>query len=174
MPWLLMMLWQTGLISLSPVIKALKHKPADFPHRWFRQVDDAGNYTNVDFDRINPPTAWIVRGAEAGKRDGECASMVMPSFDVVLVIENARSHKPNEHDEALLNYRRAVFRQLQGLDTDGMSKTVSFVGGKPLVYEAGRMVWADRYNFEQQLTNYLDDPVPFTAVQYVGDQDDEL
>ena len=156
------------MISLLPLIQYLEPKPADFPHLWFRKVDGAAEFAQIRPDALPLPMAWVVRAAEREDDVGERASDLGLVFDVVIAIENVRSHYPGEMDEILLQYRQAVRKRLQGWRIEADVKPIKFKGGQVLEYTDGDLYWRDRYSFDALITNYLPDPVSFEQVVHTG------
>jgi hypothetical protein len=148
------------MISLTPIIKHLKPKPADFRLPWFRDVDGAAKYAQIIPGNLPLPAAWIVRAADRVRHAGERAEDVTLGFDVVIAIANARSHDDNDTDDVLLAYRRAVKDRLLGWEIEPDMRPLKFEGGQILEYTNADIYWRDRYTFTALITNYLPDPVP--------------
>jgi hypothetical protein len=146
------------MLSLMPVIKLLTPKPSSFSEFWFRHVAGAAEYAQIRPDGLPLPAAWVVRSADKGESIGEREDEITPSFDVVIAIENARTHEPGETDELLLKYRWAVYRALRGNQVVPDTDPVKFHGGRVIEYTDGDLYWADRYSFGGVIDNYLPDP----------------
>lgn len=158
------------MISLTPLIQHLTPKPAGFARLWFRKVDGAAEYAKIRPESLPLPAAWVVRSTDKETDAGERASNLTLGFDVVIAIENARSHYPGETDDIMLNYRHAVRKLLQGWEVEPNVRPIKFKGGKVLDVTAGDMYWADHYEFDALITNYLPDPVAFSQLVYTGDK----
>lgn len=146
------------MISLKPVITLLTNKPALFNEAWFRQVAGAAEYAQIRPDALPLPAAWVVRSADKAESIGEREDEITPSFDVVIAIENARTHEPGDTDELLLKYRLAVYRALRGNQVVPDTEPVKFHGGRVIEYTDGDLYWADRYSFGGVIDNYLPNP----------------
>ncbi|MBO9538762.1 hypothetical protein [Herbaspirillum sp.] len=161
------------MISLTPLIKHLTPKPTGFDGIWFRQVAGAAEFARIRPESLPLPAAWIVRAADKVKHAGERAEDVTLAFDVVIAIENARTHSQGDTDDLLLKYRQAVKGLLLGWEMqtgNGKEKPLKFAGGQVLEYTDGDLYWRDRYEFEALITNYLPDPPPFDSVNYIGER----
>jgi hypothetical protein len=154
------------MISLTPVIQLLKTKPEGFASIWFRKVEGAAEFAKLaERNDIPLPAAWIVRAADRTRHAGERAEDVTLAFDVVIAIENARTHGDGDTDDQLLAYRLAVKDCLLGWTLPDSTRPIKFQGGQVLEYSAGDIYWRDRYTFAALITNYLPDPVPvFTGI----------
>lgn len=156
------------MISLTPVIRLLQPAPAGFAHRWFRQVGGAAQYAQIRPEALPLPAAWIVRAADRVEHAGERAENVTLAFDVVIAIENVRSHDDGDTDDILLAYRLAVKNRLLGWEISPSVKPLQFSGGQVLEYTDGDLYWRDRYTFAALITNYLPDPEPvFSEIQHM-------
>lgn len=161
------------MISLTPLIQHLKSKPAGFDGFWFRQVAGAAEFAQIRPDALPLPAAWIVRAADKVRHAGERAEDVTLAFDVVIAIENVRTHRQGDTDDMLLKYRLAVKGLLLGWEMEtanGKEKPLKFAGGQVLEYTEGDLYWRDRYEFEALITNYLPDPPPFDQVVHTGER----
>lgn len=160
------------MISLTPVIRLLKPKPANLApgFMWFREVGGAAEYAQLQGEGLPLPAAWIVRAADRVRHAGERAEDVTLAFDVVIAIENVRSHALGETDDKLLAYRLAVKDLLLGWEVAPGVKPLQFAGGQVVDYTVGDLFWRDRYNFEALITNYLPDPPAFDRLNHLGDQ----
>ncbi|AJF00053.1 hypothetical protein [Pandoraea apista] len=158
------------MISLTPLIEHMKPKPADFDGVWFRQVGGAAEFAQLRPDALPLPAAWVVRAADKVRHAGERAEDLTLTFDVVIAIENARSHKPGDTDDALLKYRHAVKTLLLGWQLPTDAHPIKFSGGQVLEYTEGDLYWRDRYEFEALITNYLPDPPEFDRLNNVGEK----
>lgn len=161
------------MISLTPLIQHLSAMPAGFDGLWFRQVAGAAEYAQFRPEALPLPAAWIVRAADKVKHAGERAEEVTLAFDVVIAVENVRSHKKGDTDDMLLKYRLAVKDLLLGWEMQtgtGKEKPLKFAGGQVLEYTDGDLYWRDRYEFEALITNYLPDPPAFDRVNYSGEK----
>lgn len=157
------------MISLKPVITLLTNKPGTFDGVWFRRVAGAAEYAQIRPEALPLPAAWVVRSADKGQSIGERLDEITPSFDVVIAIENARTHEPGETDEQLLKYRWAVYRALRGNQVVPDTEPVKFHGGRVIEYTDGDLYWADRYSFGGVIDNYLPDPAAqFLEVNNTG------
>lgn len=159
------------MISLTPLIEHLAVRPAAFDGLWFRQVAGAAEFARIRPEALPLPAAWIVRASDKVKHAGERAEDVTLAFDVVIAIENARTHRQGETDDLLLKYRLAVKMQLLGWEmpgADGPEKPLQFAGGQVLEYTDGDLYWRDRYEFSALVTNYLPDPPAFESVNPQG------
>lgn len=156
------------MISLTPLIKHLTPKPVGFDLLWFRKVEGAAEFAQIRPDSLPLPAAWVVRASDRVKHAGERAEDVKLAFDVVIAIENVRSHTPGEMDDVLLKYRIAVFKRLTGWEIEPNVYPLKFGGGQVLEYTDGDLYWRDRYDFEALITNYLPDPVPvFSGINHL-------
>lgn len=158
------------MISLTPLIEHLEPKPSAFERLWFRQVAGAAEYARLRPEALPLPAAWIVRAADQVKHAGERAEDCTFAFDVVIAIENVRTHVPGETDDVLLLYRRAVKERLLGWEIEPDVKPIKFMGGQVLEYTDGDLYWRDRYSFDALITNYLPDPPAFDRLNYIGDK----
>lgn len=158
------------MISLRPLIARLEKKPAGFDGVWFRQVAGAAEFARIRPESLPLPAAWIVRAADKVQHAGERAENVTLAFDVVIAIENARTHAQGETDDVLLKYRQAVKTLLLGWEIEPNMRPLQFAGGQVLEYTDGDLYWRDRYDFEALITNYLPDPAPFDQLTYTGDK----
>lgn len=156
------------MISLTPLILHLTPQPVWFGELWFRQVAGAAEYAQIPLERLPLPAAWVVRNADKARPVGECADEITPGFDVVIAIENARSHKPGDTDDMLLEYRRAVYRQLRGWEIEPDVCPIKWRGGRVIDYTNDDLYWADHYDFDAVVTNYLPDPNPFESLINTG------
>ncbi|BCB28431.1 hypothetical protein SKTS_33170 [Sulfurimicrobium lacus] len=158
------------MISLKPLIEHLTPKPAGFDGLWFRQVAGAAEFARIRPEALPLPACWIVRAADKVQHAGERAENVTLAFDVVIAIENVRSHAQGETDDTLLKYRQAVKALLLGWEIEADIKPIKFGGGQVLEYTDGDLYWRDRYGFEALITNYLPDPPAFDRLNYVGEK----
>jgi hypothetical protein len=158
------------VISLKPLIEHLTPKPAGFDGLWFRQVAGAAEFARLRPEALPLPAAWIVRAADKVQHAGERAEDVTLAFDVVIAIENVRSHTPGDTDDALLKYRLAVKALLLGWEIEPDVRPLKFSGGQVLEYTDGDLYWRDRYDFAALITNYLPDPPAFDRLTYVGEK----
>ncbi|MDD2722227.1 MAG: hypothetical protein PHH47_13065 [Gallionella sp.] len=156
------------MISLKPIIVMLSDKPVWFEGLWFRRVDGAAAYAQVRPEALPLPAAWVVRSADKGEPIGERLDRDVPEFDVVIAIENARSHVPGDTDEQLLKYRQAVYRLLRGEQGAPDTRPIEWRGGHVIEYTDGDLYWADRYSFEGLFNNYLSDQTPFDQLIRTG------
>lgn len=157
------------MISLKPIIAQLKPQPADFVGLWFRQVGGAAEFAQIRPESLPLPAAWIVRAGDKSRHAGERAENLTLDFDVVIAIENARSHDPGDTDDELLRYRLAVKDLLLGWEVEPDVRPVKFVSGQVLEYTANDLYWRDRYQFDALITNYLPDPPAYGGLTYTGD-----
>jgi hypothetical protein len=146
------------MISLKPLISLLTPKPAAFDGRWFRQVGGAAEFARLRSEALPLPAAWIVRASDRVQHAGERAENVTLAFDVVIAIENARTHAQGDTDDELLKYRRAVKALLLGWRIEPDIRPLKFSGGSVLEYTDSALYWRDRYDFEALITNFLPDP----------------
>ena len=158
------------MISLTPLIKHLEPKPAGFAGLWFRKVGGAAEFAQIRVENLPLPAAWIVRAADKVSHAGERAEDVTLAFDVVIAIENVRSHTQGDTDDALLLYRKAVKTLLLGWQIAPGVNPIKFVGGQVLEYTAGDLFWRDRYQFAALITNYLPDPPAYGDLKFTGEQ----
>jgi len=156
------------MLSLKPLIAHLTPTPAGFVGLWFRQVAGAAEYAQVRPESLPLPACWIVRSADKSMHAGERAENVTLSFDVVIAIENIRSHEPGDTDDMLLQYRLAVKNLLLGWELQPDVRPLNFEGGRIIEYTDGDLYWADRYSFEALITNYLPDPNPYNQLTRTG------
>lgn len=156
------------MISLTPLIKHLQPNPAGFTHLWFRQVAGAAEFAQIRPESLPLPAAWVIRAADKEHDAGERASNLTLGFDVVLAIENVRSHTPGDTDDILLAYRLAVKTLLLGWTIEADVRPIKFKGGQVLEYTDGDIYWRDRYEFDALITNYLPDPVAYSDLVYTG------
>lgn len=158
------------MISLKPLLDHLTPKPAGFDGLWFRQVAGAAEYARLRPEALPLPACWIVRAADKVQHAGERAENVTLAFDVVIAIENARTHAQGETDDVLLKYRLAVKALLLGWEIEPDVRPLQFAGGQVLEYTDGDLYWRDRYEFEALITNYLPDPPAFNRLNHVGEK----
>ncbi|NOT66365.1 MAG: hypothetical protein HOP06_10140 [Methylotenera sp.] len=157
------------MLSLSPIIAQLKTKPAGFKSLWFKQVAGAAEYAQIRPESLPLPACWVVRSAEKSSHAGERAENLNVGFDVVIAIENVRTHVAGSTDDMLLEYRQAVKTLLLGWQIELDVRPIRFEGGRVLQYTDGDLYWADHYSFDAVITNYLDDPYPFESLNYTGE-----
>lgn len=158
------------MISLTPLIIHLTPKPAEFSRLWFRQVSGAAEFAQIRPESLPLPAAWVVRAADKVTHAGERAEDVELGFDVVIAIENTRSHRPGETDDILLEYRLAVKALLLGWELKPDVNPIKFGGGQVLEYTDADIYWRDRYTFDALVTNYLPDPPQFSGLVHTGDR----
>lgn len=158
------------MISLRPLIAHLEKKPAGFDGLWFRQVAGAAEFARIRPEALPLPAAWIVRAADKVQHAGERAEAVTLAFDVVIAIENARTHAQGETDDVLLKYRQAVKTLLLGWEIAPQTRPINFAGGQVLEYTDGDLYWRDRYEFDALITNYLPDPPAFDRLNHTGEK----
>lgn len=156
------------MISLKPLLEHLAPKPAGFDGLWFRQVAGAAEFARLRPESLPLPAAWIVRAADKVQHAGERSEDVTLAFDVVIAIENVRTHAQGETDDVLLKYRRAVKALLLGWEMAPDLKPLKFDGGQVLEYTDGDLYWRDRYAFSALITNYLPDPPAFDRLNHTG------
>ncbi|MCQ8116103.1 phage tail terminator protein [Methylomonas rosea] len=158
------------MISLTSVLDHIKSKPADFAHAWFRDFGLAAEYAQIEPTALPLPAVWLVRAADkSDELDAEArAANITLGFDAVIAIENIRTQRAGETDDVLLAYRDAVRVLLQGWEIEPDLKPIKFKGGKVLEYTAQDIYWADRYEFNALITNYLPDPGPYSGLVYIG------
>lgn len=157
------------MISLKPLLDRLARKPAGFAGLWFRQVAGAAEFARLRPEALPLPAAWIVRAADRVQHAGERVENVTLTFDVVIAIENVRTHAQGDTDEVLLKYRQAVKALLLGWEIEPDVRPLKFGGGQVLEYTDGDLYWRDRYEFEALITNYLPDPPAFDRLNYAGE-----
>lgn len=153
-----------------PLIAHLVQKPAGFDGVWFRQVAGAAEFARIRPEALPLPACWIVRAADKVRHAGERAENVTLAFDVVIAIENARTHAQGETDDVLLKYRQAVKALLLGWEIEPDVRPLKFAGGQVLEYTDGDLYWRDRYDFDALITNYLPAPASFDQLTYTGDK----
>ena len=158
------------MISLTPLILHLSNAPTGFSGLWFRKVAGAAEFAQARPDALPLPACWVIRAADKVRHAGERAENVSFIFDVVIAVENARVHRPGETDDKLLAYRQAVKPLLLGWEPEPGVRPLKFDGGRVLEYTDGDLYWADRYQFDALITNYLPDPAPFDSVAYNGEE----
>jgi hypothetical protein len=142
------------------VLALLRQAPEGFPYEWFRQVGGAAEYAQIRPDALPLPAAWVVRAAD-GVRSVSSEGMAFEldmGFDVVIAISNARGSVSGDMDEALLDYRRAVFGLLVGQFLEADVRPFTWKGGTVLEYTDGDLYWRDRYQMQAVLDNYLPEP----------------
>lgn len=157
------------MISLKPLLDHLTPKPAGFDGLWFRQVAGAAEFARLRPEALPLPACWIVRAADKVQHAGERAENVTLAFDVVIAIENARTHAQGETDDVLLKYRKAVKALLLGWEIEPNVRPIQFAGGQVLEYTDGDLYWRDRYEFDALITNYLPDPPAFDRLNLQGE-----
>lgn len=172
------------MISLSPLIRHLTPKPADFAGLWFRKVAGSAEYAQIHVERLPLPACWVVRSADRVDALGTNEDAVTPSFDVVIAIENARSHAVGDTDDLLLIYRRAVYARLRswvvrpdvhpmqwmgGWENTQDVRPIKWRGGRVLEYTNDDLYWADSYDFDAVVNNYLPDPPLFDRLTHTGE-----
>ncbi len=156
------------MVSLKPLIAHLAPAPNGFQGRWFRLVAGAAEYASIRPEALPLPAAWVVRSADKASHAGERAENVTLAFDVVIAIENARSHEAGDTDDLLLQYRLAVKNLLLGWEIEPDTRPINFEGGRVIEYTDGDLYWADRYRFDALITNYLPDPNQFESLTNTG------
>lgn len=156
------------MLSLTPLILHLTPAPQGFNHPWFRKVDGAADFAQMRVDALPKPAAWVMRAGDKSSHAGERAENLTISFDVVIAIENRRSHAPGESDEILLAYRVAVKNLLLGWELEPDVRPIKYDGGKMMEFSEGDMFWQERYTLEALITNYLPDPAPFESLTRQG------
>lgn len=147
------------MLSLKPIIVTLTPKPVDFNGLWFRQVAGAAEYAQVRTDALPLPMCWVVRSADKSDHVGDGVEDVTITFDVVIAIENARTHTAGDTDDMLLAYRLAVKKLLLGSEFAGAIKRLRFAGGAIIDYTNRDLYWRDRYEVVAIVENYLPDPI---------------
>lgn len=147
------------MLSLRPIIQCLTPKPIDFDGLWFRSVGGAAEYAQTKSEGLPLPMCWVIRPADKSSHAGDGVEDVVIAFDVVIAIENARTHEAGETDETLLKYRQAVKKVLLGAKFEGAIRPIQFVGGTVIDYTDADLYWRDRYEVKAILENYLPDPV---------------
>ena len=158
------------MISLTPVLEQLKTKPTNFPHAWFRDFGLAAEYAQIEPAALPLPAVWLVRAADkadAADNEGQAEDMTL-AFDAVIAIGNIRRQRAGETDDVLLAYRDAVRKRLQGWEIVADIRPIRFLGGRVLEYTQQDIYWADRYQFNALITNYLPDPGPYDSLNYTG------
>lgn len=147
------------MLSLKPIIELLTNKPVDFDGLWFRSVGGAAEYAQVKEDALPLPMCWVVRPADKTTHTGDGVEDIEIAFDVVIAIENARTHEAGDTDEMLLRYRWAVKKLLLGANFAGAIRPIQFVGGAVIDYTNADLYWRDRYVVKAMIENYVPDPV---------------
>lgn len=147
------------MLSLKPIIAHLTPEPAGFKGIWFRQVGGAAEFASIRPEALPLPAAWVVRNAEKSDHAGLHAENVTLSFDIIIAIENVRTHEQGDTDDMLLQYRLAVKNLLLGWEIEPDTRPINFEGGRVVEYTDGDLYWADRYSLQALITNYLPDPV---------------
>lgn len=158
------------MISLKSLIAHLTKKPTGFHGLWFRQVAGAAEFARLRPEALPLPAAWVVRAADKVQHAGERAENVTLAFDVVIAIENTRTHAQGDTDDELLKYRLAVKALLLGWEIEPDVRPIRFDGGQALEYTDGDLYWRDRYAFEALITNYLPDPPAYGDLKFTGEQ----
>lgn len=156
------------MISLTPLIQHLTPTPVWFDGLWLRKVAGAAEYAQIPIERLPLPAGWVVRNADKSQSAGECADEVTLGFDVVIAIENVRNHQPGDTDDLLLKYRKAVYRLLRGWEIAPNVRPIKWRGGRVIEYTNDDLYWADRYDFDAVITNYLPDPNLFESLTNTG------
>jgi hypothetical protein len=151
------------MLSLKPIITVLTPKPADFNGLWFRKVAGAAEYAQARDEALPLPMCWVVRAADKSDHVGDGVEDVAIAFDVVIAIENVRTHTAGDTDDLLLHYRQAVKKLLLGTKFTGAIKPIKFSGGAIVDYTNADLYWRDRYEVEAVIENYLPDPVDVFA-----------
>lgn len=153
------------MLSLTPIIKLLTPKPADFSGLWFRKVGGAAEYAQARAEALPLPMCWVVRFADPASPIGEAALDVSIAFDVVIAVENMRTRDAGETDDLLLRYRQAVQKLLLGASVPGAIKPINSKGGQMIDYTNQDLYYRDRYQLDAVITNYLPDPAikPYTV-----------
>ena len=158
------------MLSLTPLIDHLTPKPDGFDGLWFRQVAGAAEYARLRPEALPLPACWIVRSADKVRHAGERAEDTTFAFDVVIAIENVRTHAQGETDDALLRYRQAVKALLLGWEIETDVRPINWEGGRVLEYTDGDLYWADRYSFAALITNWLPDPQNYAGLTFRSNQ----
>lgn len=145
--------------TLVPVIKRLTDKPEGFGLNWFRRVVSGASAAALADEGFTLPSCWIVRASERSQHRGIREELVTVSFEVIITVENARSHSKADTDEMMLAYRLAVMHQLLGWEPDEKDcEPINYEGGKLMGYDGGILVWSDSYSFKHWVTNYTPPP----------------
>lgn len=147
------------MLSLKPIITALASKPADFDGLWFRKVAGAAEYAQARDEALPLPMCWVVRAGDKSDHAGAGVEDVTIAFDVVIAIENARTHTAGDTDDLLLAYRIAVKHLLLGLRVADAIKPIRFAGGAIVDYTNADLYWRDRYEIPVMIENYFPDPI---------------
>ncbi len=158
------------MISLTPVLEHVKTNPAGFAYAWFRDFGMAAEFAQIEPTALPLPALWLVRAADKSEdadSEGRAEDMTL-GFDAVIAIENIRTQRAGETDDVLLAYRHAVRKLLQGWEIEPGVKPIRFKGGKVLEYTKEDIYWADRYQFNALITNYLPAPGLYDSLNYVG------
>lgn len=148
------------MLSLTPIIRLIEPKPADFTDVWLRKVGGAAEYAQALKEKLPMPAAWVIRVADNKQSIGAGSADVEVMFDVVIAIANARTLKAGETDDKLLAYRKAIEKLLLGYVLEGSIKPIKPRGGMVVDYVDDALYWRDRYEIDMVFTNYLPDPTP--------------
>ena len=158
--------------TLRPVINRLMPKPDGFPLQWFRRVVSGANAAVLKDEGLTLPSCWIVRASEKSQHKGLREEQVTISFEVIVTVENARSHSTADTDEMMLAYRMAVKNSLLGFELDVADcEPINYDGGKLMGYDDGILVWSDSYSFKCFVTNYT--PLPTFGEPVLSDMTDQ-
>ncbi|GAB6139920.1 hypothetical protein JCM14076_06490 [Methylosoma difficile] len=148
------------MLSLTPLVRLIEQKPADFSDVWLRRVGGAAEYAQALKEKLPTPAAWVIRVTDNEQSIGDGAEDVGVMFDVVIAIANARTLKSGETDDKLLVYRKAIKKLLLGYELEGSIKPIKPRGGMVVDYVDDALYWRDRYEIDMVITNYLPDPTP--------------
>lgn len=159
--------------TLLPVINRLTQKPDGFPLQWFRRVMSGARAVVMKDEGFTLPSCWIVRSSEKTQHKGIHEELVTISFEVIITIENARSHSPADTDEMMLAYRMAVKNRLLGFEPDTADcEPINYDGGASMGFDDGIFVWSDSYSFKCFVTNYT--PLPTFGEPVLSDMTDPV
>ena len=147
------------MISLKPLIALLSQKPADFNGIWFRRVGTSEDMAQIRPEALPLPACWIIRKSEKARHAGLREEIVTFMLDIIIGVENARSHEPGETDEMLLQLRMAVNRLLLGKKPMGEHEEINYEGGESAGITERDTYWKDTYSFKALITNYESDPL---------------
>lgn len=161
----------TGIVmlSLKPVINRLTPKPAGFEPLWFRKVAGAAEYAQAQKEGLPLPMCWVIRMDDKADAIGIGEADVTIGFEVVMAIENLRSHEVGDTDDLLLGYRKAVNALLLGWQLEADGYTIRFKGGRVIDYTDGDLFWRDSYAVDTTVSNYLPDPPVYSSLEKIYD-----
>lgn len=155
------------MLSIAPVVELLK-LPTTVVDKWFRSVESDLEYAKIDPRNVPTPAAWVLPRSEPVVASGADDDEIEIQFDVIIAVDQRVKRKEDKADEHLRRYRREVYRRLRGKRLEKDQTPIKFVGGRILRTTDTEILWVDTYKFRGSISNYLDEPPPFEAVENKG------